>query len=112
MQKNKIQENNKVIQKMFTCECGSLDHMFSVMFYKEDDELFLAPYLKRTYGFFRRLGIAFKYLFKMENRFGSQFDEVILHKDKAIELRDLLNEFIDGQEKKSSNIDQNSSQPS
>ena len=48
----------------------------------------------------------------MENRFGSQFDEVILHKDKAIELRDLLNEFIDGQEKKSSNIDQNSSQPS
>lgn len=107
-----MSENNKVIQKMFVCECGSLDHMFSVMFYKEDDELFLAPYLKRTYGFFRRLGIAFKYLLKMENRFGSQFDEVILHKNKAIELRDLLNEFIDGQEKKSSDINENSSQPS
>lgn len=69
MQKNRLQENNRVIQRMFVCECGSLDHMFSVMFYKEDDELFLAPYLKRTYGFFRRLGIAFKYLFKMENNF-------------------------------------------
>ena len=48
----------------------------------------------------------------MENRFGSQFDEVILLKNKAIELRDLLNEFIDGQEKKSSDINENSSQPS
>lgn len=105
-----MSENNIVTQKMFTCECGSLDHMFSVMFYKGDDELFLSPYLKRTYGFFRRLVIAFRYLFKMENRFGSQFDEIILHKDKATELRDLLNEFIDEQEKKSSNTNQGSSE--
>ena len=47
------------------------------------------------YGFLRRLKTAFKYIFKMENRFGSQFDEVILNVCKVKELRDYLNKFLD-----------------
>lgn len=84
-------------RKLFICECGSLDHIFIISYYKDDEdkEIYLAPHMNPKYGFLRRLKTAFKYIFKMENRFGSQFDEVILNVYKVKELRDYLNEFLD-----------------
>lgn len=36
----------------------------------------------------------------MENRFGSQFDEIILNVYKVKELRDYLNKFLDEESSK------------
>ena len=84
-------------RKLITCECEALNHILVLTPFKEDREfktLFVEMYLKPIYGFRRRLRLAFRYLFKLENKFESHFEEVVLSKEKVEEFRDFLNDFL------------------
>lgn len=79
--------------EFFVCECHSLDHMFQLSYHKDVPTLYFTVHLA-TETFWRRLLTAIKYVFGYRCRYGD-FDEIILSLEKAQELRDHLNKFID-----------------
>ena len=73
---------------LFVCECGDVAHQFVVSHWSDDEEVFVAVKLYRG-NILERIGKAFRYVFGMPCKYGD-FDEVILNKEKALQLADLL----------------------
>lgn len=77
------------------CECGSPEHQFIFTYDPEDDSFpfTLSPHLTTYHNVFMRLWYALKYVFGYKSKFGA-FDEVIVSKEDATKLRNVLNEYI------------------
>ena len=78
---------------LFTCVCGSLEHIFIVT--ADDDDLFIEVHLSPL-PFFERLKHAVQYLFGYRSRWGD-FDEILLNPETALMLGDKLVEWAGGE---------------
>ena len=77
----------------FECSCSSAEHLVRLRYFPEDkDFAYLEVHLVRD-TFFKRLIYAAKYIFGS----GSvNFAEVLLDKDTATKMRNVINEFLEG----------------
>ena len=81
--------------KFIKCECGSLEHLVYFQSYNEVDwpELIVSIHLANYNNFLRRLWVGLKYAFGYRCKYGD-WDEILLWKDKIVELRDFLDEIL------------------
>lgn len=88
-------------EKYLCCECHSLDHLIHFGYWDDDEwpELFITIQLSNYNNFFKRLWCGLKYAFGYECRFG-HWDEILLWREKATELRDFLDQFLEDTEDK------------
>jgi len=77
---------------LFTCRCGSLEHMFVVSADEEDAfiEVHLAPA-----PWHKRIVRALKYIFGHRSRYGN-FEEILLDPATAVVLADQLLDWAQG----------------
>lgn len=79
---------------LIECDCYSLDHIARLSVYDDSpEECYLTLHLHSSRPWYRRLACAFKYLFKRPFRYG-HWDEMIVNRKTAAELRDVLNFFL------------------
>jgi len=87
--------------ELFVCMCGDPSHQFVVSKFIPDEgeditdddwDLFISVKLNRDYNIFRRIWIAFKYVFSMSCKYGD-FNEVILNKSGREKLIKTLSEL-------------------
>ena len=87
--------NNFETKELLTCKCGDLSHsaIIHLAKYRHDVELSLYSSLSETGGFFNRLFIVFKYLFRVNNEpyFWTLLDEESVSKIRNIII--LYDEF-------------------
>ena len=75
---------------LFTCSCGSMEHIF-VVIADDDDDLFIEVHLSPL-PIFERLKHAVQYAFGYRSRWGD-FEEIILSPETALLLGDTLIEW-------------------
>jgi len=84
-----------VKEKVFICNCHSPEHQIIVSYFKEDPKdpfIYVQPRLNHFHPLWKRILFAFGYVFKSHE---ARYDEVILNKEKMIELRDLIDKKLD-----------------
>jgi hypothetical protein len=86
----------KLQQQVLRCDCSSQDHWLIV---ERDDwdaepNLIIYTQLSHWSSWFKRLWWAIKYLIGKAQKYG-HWDSTTIHIDSAIELRNILNEYID-----------------
>ena len=75
--KDRIQNGHREI---FVCDCHSLEHIYS-MWYEEDyNQLYIEPVLSTPDNFFLRVWVAIKYIFGYKSVYGP-FDSLIINVD-------------------------------
>ena len=77
---------------LYTCRCGSLEHMFVVS--ADDQDLFLEIHLAPA-PFFERVLHAIRHVFGYRSKWGD-FDEVLLEPEQALLLGDQLVNWASG----------------
>ena len=71
-------------QKVFICDCHSIEHQFVVEYFNDDDhEVYVGIRLNTFGNVFQRLWRALKYVVKVGE---ADYSEVILNEDKQKEL--------------------------
>jgi hypothetical protein len=79
-------------QEMYLgCDCSSFDHLVRVSYYPKED-MFLDITLAKL-PFWRRIWVGLKYIFGVGIP-KHQYGEVIFHKEKAIELKEHVLDFL------------------
>ena len=75
------------------CDCWSLDHVMRLSYFEDEpDTLYVETHL-RSYGFFRRVWHAIKYVFGYRSRYGD-FDEYLWNVETMAKIRDELNKVL------------------
>ena len=77
-------------QKIFICDCHSIEHQFVVEYFNDDDddhEVYVSIRLNSFGNVFQRLWRALKYVGMVGE---AEYSEVILNEDKQKELIELL----------------------
>jgi hypothetical protein len=80
-------------RKYFECICASLEHTVVVDTFEDEDQSVSFYFNLAPVRFWRRLKFAVKYLFGYQCKYG-HFEDMMLDRQKARELRDTLNEFL------------------
>ena len=81
------------------CDCHSPEHLFVLEYFPNDEDfdewgtMYMQIHLANWYGIFRRLWAALRYVFGYRCRYG-EFDEVLINREKAREIRDFVNGFL------------------
>ena len=86
-----------MIKEYVECDCSCSEHTLRFTWDEEPDwraEIYLDVFLNQYNGFFKRIWLAFKYIFGFKSRYG-HFDEAILSQGNVTELRDLCNRFVE-----------------
>jgi hypothetical protein len=89
------------IAEVVICECGSKDHNLILHRFDEDgwdDEMFISVHLVEL-PLHKRLWKAVRYVFGYTDAWG-HYDEVVLGPDKAQDIVNFLNKFINRNEGK------------
>lgn len=88
---------NEIETHLVLCDCGSADHQVIFRYDSVYDETWMTItfHLGTWRNFLERLWRGTRYIFGHKSRFGD-WDEVLLNPAGATELRDFLNEFIQG----------------
>ena len=90
----------------FECVCDSADHTIRVTYFVDEegffdeDEIYLETQLP-TQPFWQRLKKGLRYIFGYKCKYG-HWESTVLKERDAIRLRDLLNRFIDSENRKAS----------
>lgn len=89
-----VTENiNPLTYQLFVCSCGDVSHQFVATYDNDDpdwDKVYLEVKLNRNLPWYKRLCVAFRYLFlRTPSRFGD-YDEVILDKSHIPALEKLI----------------------
>jgi hypothetical protein len=87
-----------VQEALVRCDCRSLDHLLELTVFDRDKhnmapEAFIQFHLGTWMNFWRRLRVAFKYVFGLRQRYGA-WDELCLNKSEAIKFRDALDAYV------------------
>ncbi len=80
----------------FQCSCIKHEHVVRIDFHPEDGEIVLSMFMDNRIGFFKRLYVAFCYIFKMKCPSFSQdshWDCILLDKNKVKQLRQMIINF-------------------
>lgn len=86
------------IKHYVECQCDSGDHVIRFVYSPADDktnfppDLYMEVQMCQPNGFFRRLWLAVKYLFKKECEYG-HWDCTLIAVDEVIKLQKLLEQF-------------------
>jgi len=85
------------IEKFIRCDCHSPEHQFILEYWPDDDpgEMYLSIHLVTWKNILRRAWVAILYILGRRSRYG-HWDEVIINREKAIEIGEFLDEFIAG----------------
>ena len=83
--------------EFFQCNCYSDEHVlkFSLDTEPEDPTLYTSIFLNKNRNFFKRLGIAFKYVFGYKCKYG-HFDCFEMRKDDIDRFLNLIEEYKKG----------------
>lgn len=79
----------------FECSCDSNEHSLRFTHDPEDDEVYITTFLSQYRSFFKRVGVAVKYVLGYKCKYG-HWDCTMLSKDEALRLKD----WIDSKYKK------------
>ncbi len=71
---------------LFTCRCGSIEHIFVIT--ADDEDLFIEVHLAPL-PLWQRVRQAIKYVFGYRSKWGD-FDEILLDATQALQLGDLI----------------------
>jgi hypothetical protein len=85
---------SKMQQEILICQCGSLEHQFSFVWWEDkdlDSEVYMECHLTPL-PFWQRLKNGIKYIFGHRSVYGD-FDDVILRKEDAHKLERIV-EFL------------------
>jgi len=84
-------------RELFVCDCGDISHQFVISMdtiSKDWEYVGVEVKLNRNLPWYKRLVVAFRYLFRMHpSRFGD-YDEVILNKHHAPQLQNVVDELL------------------
>ena len=91
-------------RELFVCDCEDIDHQFVVDYIDDPDwnRVCIDVKLNRNLPFWKRIGVAFRYLFaRKPSRFGD-FDEIILKRSDAKRLQKVVDavSFLKEEEEK------------
>lgn len=83
-----------------TCECGDTDHTVRVSVYKDmwrsngidDPQFVVEPLYNSHFGFFKRIWVAFKYIF-LKHPIGG-FGEILVTHENVLEIGKLVNAYV------------------
>ena len=87
---NRTKEQIDFSQKIFICDCHSIEHQFVVEYFNDDDddhEVYVSIRLNSFGNVFQRLWRALKYVGMVGE---AEYSEVILNEDSQKELIELL----------------------
>ena len=86
-------------RKLFLCECNSPNHQMIWSWWPEDEDktLYITVHLSTWKSLPRRLWCAFLYVIGRSGLFGD-WDEILISPHIAKEMRDYLNDFLEGEE--------------
>ena len=87
---------------VLSCECFSSEHSLFFHFDWEGNEIYTEMFLRNWRGFFKRLWVAIKYVFKRNNKYG-HFDCFSMSVHAAYVLRTSLDRFLETAEKEKKN---------
>ena len=82
--------------EIFICECGSLEHTYAFWYDEDFNDVHFMPHLRQHRNFFKRIGVAIKYIFGYKSRYGD-FDSVIINPDDIKKIKryfDMSETFI------------------
>lgn len=86
----------------FECACDSPDHVLRITHDRTYNDLYFEVQLNNHKSFFKRVKVAFKYVFNSVIRPGDHWDCTILEYNETIRLIKLLNEVLAGNPENSS----------
>lgn len=75
--------------KYIECDCGAADHILIFDKDKEFESVYVYYRMSHYLGFWNRLRVALKYLFKLEDK-NLATEEIILSKEKCKDIIDFL----------------------
>lgn len=79
-------------EEFITCSCSDKNHLLCITKFDDDEELYLSVVLNNRHGFFKRILIALKYIFRIPTTFGGHWVEFVLHNKGKEQLKEFLNE--------------------
>lgn len=82
--------NNTNVNELFICECHNVEHQLIFSYFPDDKEVYVSIHLTPQSGFWKRLGLAIKYIFGYRSCYG-HFDEFIFKKYDADRLQKIVN---------------------
>ena len=81
---------------LFVCKCSSVEHLFVVSQYDDDEEIYVSVRLNSYGNVFQRLWRALKYVFDIDT---AEYDEVILDKEYQQKFIELLQASVQSDER-------------
>jgi hypothetical protein len=95
-------KNDYPTKEVFICDCFSNEHQLVLCYMFGDDELDFDTmtfqfYLNPTFGFWKRIGVAIRYIFGYKSKYGDWDDYMVNHKDcdKLIDyFQKLKNDYV------------------
>ena len=80
---------------LLICECKSAEHQLLIRYFEDDlgSDVYLEPHLVTHNNFFKRIVVAFKYIFGFKSKYGT-WDEMVVNKYNYQPLKNII-EFIE-----------------
>ena len=98
MRTKKISTLRPYCQELLTCKCGDISHQLIIGYHLDDPgEVFLGVHLVREPNIFKRILIAFKYVFGKRCIYGD-FDEIVLSDLDAPKLQSAVDHLRSNKE--------------
>jgi hypothetical protein len=80
----------ELLDSIFICDCGSVDHQIVIRKLPNEDEIFVYVHLIQENNFFKRFWLALKYILGYKSIYG-HFSEFVLGDDTKKRMIDFLN---------------------
>ena len=74
-------------EQILLCQCGDPHHQMILYYDKESPAVYVAVHLNKELNFFKRLWVAFKYIFFKKRTIYGDFEEIILRPEDANKLQ-------------------------
>jgi hypothetical protein len=74
-------------EQLLLCQCGDPHHQLILYYDKETPAIYVAVHLNKEQNFFKRLWIAFKYIFFKKRSIYGEFEEIMLKPEDANKLQ-------------------------
>ncbi len=88
----KNEQRDKIVQELFVCDCGDIHHQMVVTIDTDPDWRMACVEVKlnRNLPFWKRICVAFRYLFGKKPSIYGDFDEIILSYKDADRLQKIV----------------------
>jgi hypothetical protein len=83
--------------KLFTCDCGTLEHQVVISGDEDEKEVYFHYYLNPEVGLLKRLWLAIKYVFGLSPKYG-YYGTVTLQEEKARQFANRILSYLDKEE--------------